>query len=111
MLETIMNIPVSTLDAPQLWSVRDAEQRKLFHQTMAEWMAMAEEADFERIEVLREQLAPGEVCSMLKLMRLCLARSEFQAQLPEALVALLRARSLLRPCAVEPSPAAAAGRH
>lgn len=83
-------------------------QRKLFHQALSEWMATAEEADFESLETLRDHVAPGEICSMLRLVRACHVRSDLQQRLPRALLALLKARSLLQPCAAAPSPSAGA---
>lgn len=86
------------------------DQRKLFHKALADWMADAQEVDFDKMEALREEIAPGEVCSMIKLVRSCFAQPHLQARLPAALVALLRERSLLQPCAVVPTLSKAAAR-
>ena len=86
------------------------DQRRLFHAALADWLLDAGEADFEAIEALREEIAPGEVCSMLRLIRTCFARPELQARVPAALVALLRERNLLRPAAALTVLATAAGR-
>ena len=74
------------------------------------WLAVAGEAVFEAFEALREELAPGEVCSMVRLIRTCFARPELQARVPPALVALLRERNVLRPAAALTVLATAAGR-
>lgn len=86
------------------------DQRKLFHAALADWLAQANEAEFDAIEALREEVAPGEVCSMLRLVRACFARADLQSRLPAALVALLRERNLLRPAAALTMLANAAGR-
>lgn len=86
------------------------EQRKLFHKAIGRWLAEANESEFDQIEVLREEIAPGEICSMLRLVRTCFAHPQLQSRLPAALVALLRERSLLQPCAVVPTLSTAARR-
>lgn len=88
----------------QPWS---EEQRKLFHVAFNNWLSTADEADFDRLEALRTQIAPGEVCSMVRLVRSCFAQPDLLAGLPAALVQRLREQSLLQPCAAAPSHAAA----
>ncbi|PZP98313.1 MAG: hypothetical protein DI587_14800 [Variovorax paradoxus] len=83
------------------------EQRKLFHVAFNNWLSTADEADFDRLEALRTQIAPGEVCSMVRLVRSCFAQPDLLAGLPAALVQRLREQSLLQPCAAAPSHAAA----
>ncbi|RCW66241.1 hypothetical protein DES41_111199 [Pseudorhodoferax soli] len=83
------------------------EQRKLFHVEFNDWINTAEEADFDRLETLRAEVAPGEVCSMVRLVRSCFARPDLLAGLPTALVQRLREQSLLQLCAVSPSHAGA----
>ena len=86
------------------------DQRKLFHAALADWLGQANEAEFDAIESLRDEIASGEVCSMVRLVRTCLARPDLQSRLPAALVALLRERNLLRPAAVLTTLANAARR-
>lgn len=88
----------------QPWS---EEQRKLFHVAFNHWLSTADEADFDRLEALRAQIAPGEVCSMVRLVRSCLAQPDLLAGLPAALVQRLREQSLLQPFAAAPPHAAA----
>ncbi|KQP14793.1 hypothetical protein [Pseudorhodoferax sp. Leaf267] len=86
------------------------EERRLFHAAIAQWLSAAHEVEFDQVEVLRAEIAPGEVCSMLRLVRTCFAHPHLQSRLPAPLVALLRERSLLQPCAVAPTLSNAAGR-
>jgi hypothetical protein len=83
------------------------EQRRLFHVAFNHWISTADEADFDRLEALRARVAPGEVCSMVRLVRSCFAQPDLLADLPAALVQRLREQSLLQPCAAAPSHAGA----
>ena len=75
------------------------ESRKQFHAIYNDWLTNASEGDFEKLEHAREHFAPGQVCSMVSLVRGCLNNPEFRPDLPESLVQLLRERNWLRPFA------------
>lgn len=71
----------------------DNEQRELFHAIFNEWFAGASETDYAMLEAARERVAPGQICSMVSLVRGCFARPDLMAELPESLVQLFRARN------------------
>lgn len=79
------------------------EQRKLFHSIFNEWLVNASEQDYAELEAARERHAPGQVCSMIRLVRGCLADQELIAVLPATLLERLRARNWLRPSVVAKS--------
>ena len=81
----------------------DDEQRKLFHAIFNQWFADASEADYAQLDVARERYAPGQVCSMVSLVRGCFARPDLQADLPQSLVQRLREGNWLRPTSVSKS--------
>ena len=70
----------------------DDEQRKLFHAVFNEWFAEATETDYDLLEAAREHVAPGHICSMLTLVRICFAQ-DLKLELPETLVQRLQARN------------------
>lgn len=75
----------------------DDEQRKLFHAIFSEWFAGASEADYIQLDVARERYAPGQVCSMITLVRGCFAQPQLRSELPQTLTRLLRERNWPRP--------------
>jgi hypothetical protein len=76
------------------------DQRKTFHQVLADWLGAASDADIGELEAVKNQIYPGQICCLLNLVRRCFSRQELLEQLPKELVRRLRAASLLRPCAV-----------
>lgn len=85
---------------PQVLPVWTAEQRARAHQAFNRWMQACTEQEYEKLMDLREQVAPGEVCSIVKLVQSCYARPELLAGLPASLVQLMRERNLPQPFAV-----------
>jgi hypothetical protein len=73
------------------------ETRKQFHAIFNDWMVNASDADFGKLETAKTQYAPFQVCSMVTLVRGCLANQDLRSALPETLVQLLRERNWLRP--------------
>ena len=71
------------------------EQRKQFHAAFNCWVANSSEQEYLRLMSLREQVAPGEVCSSIKLVRSSFTRPDISGLLPASLVQLLQARNLL----------------
>lgn len=71
------------------------EQRMRMHDAYRKWVQCCTEPEYEQVFNLREQIAPGRVCSIIKLARACLARQELLAGLPASLVQLMRERNLL----------------
>ena len=78
-------------------------QRMAFHGAVADWMVSAGDDELDRINALREELAPRQVCSLVKLYRLCLAGQKLLERWPEGLVQRLRAANLPLTCAGAPS--------
>ena len=76
----------------QLPAIDDA-QRKLFHAIFNEWFATATESDYAMLEAAREHVAPGQICSMVRLVRSCLADPNLTTELPASLVQLFRERN------------------
>lgn len=79
------------------------EQRKLFHAAFNDWMSHATEVEFEQLEQARDLVAPGEVSSMLTLVRRCLSQQDLVEKLPASLLQQLRERNWLRPSVVSKS--------
>lgn len=71
------------------------EQRKRFHAAFNRWVADSSEQEYLRLMSLREQVAPGEVCSAIKLVRSSFARPDLSDSLPASLIQLMQARNLL----------------
>lgn len=89
-----MNVPTPTasvIDLPT-WTL---EERAIFHRCFKTWCSQATNDDFDKLEQLREQVAPGEVCSMVRLVRSGFRQPDLRDQLPAALVGLLQERRLL----------------
>ncbi|GKS73300.1 hypothetical protein AVME950_00410 [Acidovorax sp. SUPP950] len=80
------------------------EQRAGVHAAFNRWIASCTEDDYQKLMALREAVAPGDVCSIVKLVRACYARLELLEGLPASLVQLLQERNL-----PPPSSAAQAG--
>lgn len=81
-------------------------QRMEMHAAFAQWLIACDEQEYQRLMDLREKVAPGDVCSIIKLVRSCYARPDLLAGLPARLVQLMRARCLPLPFA---AASAAAG--
>ncbi|RMX08221.1 hypothetical protein D8I35_03670 [Corticibacter populi] len=95
-------------DLPEL----SEEQRRLFHMAFNEWMQICTEDDYRKLTVdLREQVAPGQICSVVSLIQACFARQELLADVPASLVQLLQARNWLRPSACGSSATGSAPIH
>ena len=86
---------------PQNW---DIQQRKQLHVAFNIWLSQASETEFEQFANLREQFAPYQVCSIIRLIRGCIQEPALLSQMPQSLRQLLRERNLLRPCAAAKSP-------
>ncbi|MFP5474138.1 MAG: hypothetical protein ACLGJD_10875 [Gammaproteobacteria bacterium] len=71
------------------------EERAVFHSCFRAWCSQASSDEFDKLEQLREQVAPGEVCSMVRLVRAGFRQPDLRDQLPAALVGLLQERRLL----------------
>lgn len=78
------------------WS---AAQRMDIHAAFTQWLMACDEQEYQRLMELREKVAPGDVCSIIKLVRSCYARPDLLAGLPVRLVQLMRARCLSLPSA------------
>lgn len=72
-----------------------AEERATFHSCFRTWCNQATNDEFDQLEQLREQVAPGEVCSMVRLVRAGFRQPDLRDQLPAALIGLLQERHLL----------------
>jgi len=81
------------------------EQRFKFHATFNAWMTTCPEEDYLRLMHLREQVAPGQVCSIVTLLRSCFADPALSAGLPASLVQLMQERNLLQVSSAAPSGA------
>lgn len=81
------------------------EQRFKFHATFNAWMTTCPEEDYLRLMRLREQVAPGQVCSIVTLLRSCFADPALLAGLPASLIQLMQARNLLQASSAVPSGA------
>lgn len=73
------------------------EQRARVHAAFHRWVSSCSEEDFQQLILLREAIAPGEVCSIVRLVRACYARQDLLDGLPASLVQLLRERNLPPP--------------
>lgn len=71
------------------------EERATFHSCFRTWCNQATTDEFDKLEQLREQVAPGEVCSMVRLVRAGFRQPDLRDRLPAALVGLLQERHLL----------------
>ncbi|WP_404299009.1 hypothetical protein [Alicycliphilus denitrificans] len=74
-------------------------QRMDMHAAFTQWLIVCDEQEYQRLMELRETVAPGDVCSIIKLVRSCYARPDLLAGLPARLVQLMRARCLPLPFA------------
>lgn len=92
-----------TLTLPTSWG---QEQRMRLHAIFNQWMATCSEEDFQRLMRLREQVAPGQVCSIVKLVRSCFARTDLQDALPASLLQLMQVRNWPRASFAAPVRAA-----
>ncbi|MBD9530872.1 hypothetical protein IB233_04375 [Comamonas sp. CMM01] len=84
---------ITKLEPHGEWS---QEQRKQFHVAFNHWLSISSEHDYLRLMSLREQVAPGEVCSVIKLVRSSFARPDLSASLPASLIQLMQERNLLQ---------------
>lgn len=81
------------------------ERRKALHSIFNEWMATCPAEDYQQLMELRERIAPGQVCSIVSLIRSCFARSDWLADVPQSLLQLMRARNWLQPSVASTSSA------
>ena len=77
----------------------DVEERKRIHAAFNEWVCQANDEDFLQLEQARERIAPHQVCSIVSLIRGCLAREDMAQSLPDSLRQLLKERNLPPACA------------
>lgn len=84
---------------PQILPRWTEAQRMDMHAAFTQWLIACDEQEYQRLMDLREKVAPGEVCSIIKLVRSCYARPDLIAGLPTGLVQLMRARCLPLPSA------------
>lgn len=84
-----MSNPI-TLTAPSNWS---ADKRMQLHEVFNAWISSCSVEDCQRLMCLREQVAPGQVCSIVTLVRSCFSSPGLS--LPASLIQLMQARNLL----------------
>lgn len=96
----------SNLEAPAV----TPEERKRFHAIFNDWLNEATEADWIELGEARERFAPGEICSVVRLVNGCLARQELAERLPASLRARLQERHWPQADADAPATAGAAAR-
>lgn len=68
-------------------------QRMAFHRIFSTWLAQASLEEYQLLEQAREQFAPKEVCSAIRLFQGCQAHPDLRQRLPATLVQLLQARN------------------
>ncbi|WP_198970959.1 hypothetical protein [Xylophilus sp. ASV27] len=85
---------------PQLLPAWTTEQRLCLHDVFDRWVQSCAEQEYEKLMVLRERIAPMEVCSIVRLVRSCYARPDLLADLPAGLTQRLREQRLLPPSSV-----------
>lgn len=73
------------------------DQRMRMHDAYRKFLMMCTERDYEALMRLREQVAPGRVCSIVTLISSCYQRPELLDGLPSSLVQLLKERNLPPP--------------
>lgn len=67
----------------------DVEERKRYHAIFNAWLIQASEAECQQFEDVRDRIAPNEVCSVVSLLRRCLASQELMQLLPPSMLRLL----------------------
>lgn len=72
-------------------------QRMDMHAAFTQWLIACSEQEYQQLMDLREKVAPGDVCSIIKLVRSCYERPDLLDGLPERLVQLMQARCLPLP--------------
>ncbi|MCO8252167.1 hypothetical protein [Comamonas thiooxydans] len=77
----------------------DKEDRRLINK----WLLLCTDDDYAQLFALRERVAPGEVCSIVKLVRMCFAHQNWIDDLPASLVQLMQVRNLPQPSRVASS--------
>lgn len=75
------------------------DQRMQMHDAYRKFVAMCTEQDYEALMRLREQVAPGQVCSIVTLISSCYQKPELLDGIPSSLVQLLKERNLPPPSA------------
>ena len=75
----------------------DARERRRLHQVFNQWLSKANEDDYHELDAVREHFAPNEVCSVVRLLRGCLADPGLMARLPPSLRSLLEQAMNLPP--------------
>ncbi|WP_287919541.1 hypothetical protein [Comamonas sp.] len=83
-----MSNPI-TLTASSNWS---ADKRMQLHAVFNAWISSCSEEEYLHLMSLREQVAPGQVCSIVTLVRSYFERPSLP--MPESLVQLMQARNL-----------------
>ncbi|MBD7959350.1 hypothetical protein [Comamonas avium] len=83
-----MSNPI-TLTAPSNWS---ADKRLQLHAVFNAWISSCSEEEYLHLMSLREQVAPGQVCSIVTLVRSYFERPSLS--LPASLIQLMQARNL-----------------
>lgn len=71
----------------------DKDDRRLIHK----WLLLCTDDDYACLFALRERVAPGEVCSVVKLVRKCFKHPDLVDGLPASLVQLMQERRLPQP--------------
>ena len=82
----------------------DVQERKELHAVFNRWIFLASEDEFEQLSDLREQFAPQQVCSVIRLLHGCMQEPTLLSQMPSSLRQLLQERTLLPSCAAAKSP-------
>lgn len=80
-------------------SEQEVKLRKQFHAIFNDWLSAAGEDEYQQLEQAREQFAPNQVCSAIRLVRGCLADPALVTQLPASLRQLLQERHWPQACA------------
>ena len=72
---------------------QDEQQRKVFHAAFKDWLCQASDEDYQQLEQARDLFAPNQVCSVFKMARGCMTRTDLAGQLPASLRQLLQERN------------------
>ena len=75
--------------------LRDMQERRIIHRVWNAWFAQASEHEWNQYKGRRLAFAPGQPCSVTKLIRACQENPYLASQLPQSLRQQLREASLL----------------
>ncbi|MBR5705552.1 MAG: hypothetical protein IKX21_06260 [Deltaproteobacteria bacterium] len=75
--------------------LRDIQERRMIHNVWNAWFAQADECEWNQYKELRWAFAPGQPCSVTRLIRACLDNPYLASQLPQSLRERLQEASLL----------------